>query len=60
MVVMPGRMIESDVVLVASPQRRVISRNVTFAESDHHSYGSHMHRRFFPQPGEAVSELEAW
>lgn len=54
MVVMPGRMIESDVVLVASPQRRVINRNVTFPESDHHIYGSHMHPRFFPQPGEAV------
>lgn len=60
MVVMPGRMIESDVVLVASPQRRVINRNVTFAESDHHIYGSHMHPRFFPQPGEAATELEAW
>lgn len=60
MVVMPGRMIESDVVLVASPQRRVINRNVTFAESDHHMYGSQMHRRFFPQDGEFVSEIEAW
>ncbi len=60
MVVMPGRMIESDVVLVASPQRRVINRNVTYAESDHHNYGSHLHRRFFPQAGEKVVELEAW
>lgn len=62
MVVMPGRMIESDVVLVASPQRRVINRNVTFPESDHHIYGSHMHPRFFPQPGEAVDPgtLEEW
>ncbi|MGJ3240162.1 MAG: multidrug transporter [Anaerolineae bacterium] len=60
MVVMPGRMIESDVVLVASPQRRVISRNVTYADSDHHLYSSHMHRRFFPQQGEESSEVEAW
>jgi len=60
MVVMPGRMIESDVVLVASPQRRVINRNVTFAESDHHIYGSQMHPRFFPQEGEAVGAVESW
>jgi carbonic anhydrase/acetyltransferase-like protein (isoleucine patch superfamily) len=36
MVVFPGRTIESDVVLIASPQRRVIGRSVTFEESDHH------------------------
>jgi carbonic anhydrase/acetyltransferase-like protein (isoleucine patch superfamily) len=62
MVVMPGRMIESDVVLVASPQRRVINRNVTYEESDHHSYGSQLHRRFFPQHGEVVvdSEMSSW
>ncbi|MEM9952262.1 MAG: DapH/DapD/GlmU-related protein [Chloroflexota bacterium] len=60
MVVMPGRMIESDVILIASPQRRVISRSVTFAESDHHMYGSNMHPRFFPQPGEKVNTLDAW
>lgn len=37
MIVFPGRMIESDVVLVASPQRRVVTRDVTYEESDHHS-----------------------
>lgn len=63
MVIMPGRMIESDVVLVASPARRVISRNVTYEESDHHQYGSHLHKRFFPQPNERIAEDswdEAW
>ena len=60
MIVMPGRMIESDVVLVASPQRRVINRNVSFPESDHHNYGSQMHPRFFPLPGEAVATLDEW
>ncbi len=60
MVVMPGRMIESDVILIASPQRRVINRNVSFAESDHHSYGSHKHPRFFPLPGEKVATLDEW
>lgn len=59
MVVMPGRMIESDVVLIASPQRRVINRNVSYAESDHHMYNSNMHRRFFPQDGELVRD-DAW
>ena len=60
MVVMPGRMIESDVILIASSQRRVINHNITFAESDHHSYGSHKHPRFFPLPGEKVATLDEW
>ena len=34
MVVFPGRMIESDVVLVAGHQRRVISRSISYEESD--------------------------
>lgn len=59
MIIMPGRMVESDVVLVASPRRRVISRNITYQESDHHQYGSQLHKRFFPQPDER-SEDEAW
>lgn len=59
MVIFPGRMIESDVVLVASPQRRVISRNVTFEESDHHhiQYGD-VHKRFYPRLDE-MEEVEA-
>jgi carbonic anhydrase/acetyltransferase-like protein (isoleucine patch superfamily) len=63
MVIMPGRMIESDVVLIASPRRRVISRNISYEESDHHQYGNHLHKRFFPQPNERVAEDswdEAW
>jgi len=49
MVMFPGRMIESDVVLVASPQRRVISRNISFEESDHHFVrGGEVHKRFYP------------
>ncbi|MEL6404107.1 MAG: multidrug transporter [Chloroflexota bacterium] len=62
MVVMPGRMIESDVVLIASPQRRVIRNTVTYDQSDHHIYGSHMHPRFHPRVGEKMpaNELESW
>lgn len=56
MVVFPGRTIESDVVLFASPHRRVISRNITFEESDHHYVkgGTEVHRRIYPRPGEKV------
>lgn len=53
MVIMPGRMIESDVVLVASPTRRVIGRTITFDESDHHFVrGGDVHRRFYPRADE--------
>ena len=53
MVIFPGRMIESDVVVVASPQRRVISRNISFEESDHHfiRHGD-IHKRFYPRHDE--------
>ncbi len=61
MVVMPGRMIESDVVLIASPQRRVISRNVVFEESDHHFVqGGEVHRRFYPRRDEVPEAEERW
>ncbi|PJF24897.1 MAG: multidrug transporter, partial [Phototrophicales bacterium] len=50
MVVFPGRTIESDVVLIASPQRRVIGRSVTFEESDHHFIPSLSgHPRHYPR-----------
>jgi carbonic anhydrase/acetyltransferase-like protein (isoleucine patch superfamily) len=61
MVVFPGRMIESDVVLVASPQRRVISRNVTYEESDHHFIGeSAAHQRHYPRRNEIQVEGDSW
>lgn len=61
MIVFPGRMIESDVVLIASPQRRVISRSVTFEESDHHFVrGGEVHRRFYPREGEDDPVEETW
>lgn len=59
MVMFPGRMIESDVVMVASPQRRVISRSVTYEESDHHYMGaSNKHKRHYPRPDEKAHEEE--
>lgn len=56
MVIFPGRMIESDVVLVASPGRRVIMRNITYEDSDHHHVpGGDVHRRFYPRPDEVLT-----
>jgi hypothetical protein len=62
LVIFPGRMIESDVVLFASPQRRVISRSVTFEESDHHYVGDTNHPRNYPRPAEAAEEAtwDSW
>ncbi len=37
LIIFPGRMIESDVTLFASAQRRVITRDVRYEESDHHT-----------------------
>jgi hypothetical protein len=37
MIIYPGRTIESDVVLAASTERRVIDKNVSFEDSDHHN-----------------------
>ncbi len=46
----PARMIESDVVLVRSEQRSVISRNVSYEESDHlHWPNADLHPRLYPR-----------
>ncbi|HIE39372.1 MAG TPA: multidrug transporter [Anaerolineales bacterium] len=54
MIVYPARTIESDSVLVATPQRRVIQKDVTYEESDVHqiSEAGHLHPRLYPRPGE--------
>jgi UDP-N-acetylglucosamine diphosphorylase / glucose-1-phosphate thymidylyltransferase / UDP-N-acetylgalactosamine diphosphorylase / glucosamine-1-phosphate N-acetyltransferase / galactosamine-1-phosphate N-acetyltransferase len=61
MVIFPGRMIESDVVLVASPGRRVLSRSVAFEESDHHiiRHGD-IHKRFYPRIYEEDDIDDTW
>jgi len=38
MIIYPARTIESDVVLAASAERRVIDRDITYAQSDHHHW----------------------
>lgn len=59
MIVYPARTIESDVVLAASKERRVIDRDVRYEDSDHHKLKTaSLHRRLYPRPGE--SRLESW
>jgi UDP-N-acetylglucosamine diphosphorylase / glucose-1-phosphate thymidylyltransferase / UDP-N-acetylgalactosamine diphosphorylase / glucosamine-1-phosphate N-acetyltransferase / galactosamine-1-phosphate N-acetyltransferase len=66
MVVYPGRMIESDVVLFAKPDRRILRKNIAFEESDHHDLRpeiSRLHKQKFPRRAENVGEeamLEDW
>jgi acetyltransferase-like isoleucine patch superfamily enzyme len=59
MIVYPGRVIESDVVLVAAEGARVIAHDVRYEDSDHHKLkeGSR-HMRLYPPRGEAG--LESW
>ncbi|MFZ6020537.1 MAG: multidrug transporter, partial [Chloroflexota bacterium] len=57
MIVYPARMIESDVILFASKDRRVIDRDIRYEDSDHHRLkDAHLHPRLYPRPGEASSE----
>lgn len=52
MIVMPARMIESDVILVASSERRVIGKSISYDMSDHHNYAPQiaaLHRRLYPR-----------
>jgi UDP-N-acetylglucosamine diphosphorylase / glucose-1-phosphate thymidylyltransferase / UDP-N-acetylgalactosamine diphosphorylase / glucosamine-1-phosphate N-acetyltransferase / galactosamine-1-phosphate N-acetyltransferase len=53
MIVFPARTIESDVVLFASEDRRVVDRDVYYEDSDHHKLPfNELHPRFYPRPGE--------
>jgi UDP-N-acetylglucosamine diphosphorylase / glucose-1-phosphate thymidylyltransferase / UDP-N-acetylgalactosamine diphosphorylase / glucosamine-1-phosphate N-acetyltransferase / galactosamine-1-phosphate N-acetyltransferase len=57
MVIFPARTIESDVVLFASSERRVIDRDVCYEESDHHKLPfSQLHPRLYPRKGEKSTE----
>ncbi len=57
MIVYPARTIESDVVLFASKERRVIDKDIRYEDSDHHLLraGVH-HQRLYPRQGEETSE----
>jgi carbonic anhydrase/acetyltransferase-like protein (isoleucine patch superfamily) len=59
MIVYPARTIESDVVLAASKDRRVIDKDVHYEDSDHHKFKfASLHKRLYPRKGEAG--LESW
>ena len=59
MIVFPARTIESDVVLAASKERRVIDKDILFEDSDHAKMrNAHLHKRLYPRRGE--KDLESW
>jgi hypothetical protein len=52
-------MIESDVVLAASKERRVIDRDVRFEDSDHHHFrAAHLHQALYHRRRD--KDLESW
>jgi carbonic anhydrase/acetyltransferase-like protein (isoleucine patch superfamily) len=58
-IVFPARTIESDVVLFASRERRVIDHDIHYEDSDHHQLAfRHLHPRLYPRLGEV--RLESW
>jgi UDP-N-acetylglucosamine diphosphorylase / glucose-1-phosphate thymidylyltransferase / UDP-N-acetylgalactosamine diphosphorylase / glucosamine-1-phosphate N-acetyltransferase / galactosamine-1-phosphate N-acetyltransferase len=57
MIVYPARTIESDVVLAASKERRVIDKNIRFEDSDHHKMKSSSAHKVFYQKQQ---DLESW
>jgi carbonic anhydrase/acetyltransferase-like protein (isoleucine patch superfamily) len=57
LIIYPARTIESDVILFASKERRVIDKNIPYEESDHHhTRAAHLHKRLYPRKGEKVAE----
>jgi carbonic anhydrase/acetyltransferase-like protein (isoleucine patch superfamily) len=59
MLVYPARTIESDTVLFATKERRVLDRDIYFEDSDHLKLPqANLHRRLYPRPGEG--SVESW
>jgi UDP-N-acetylglucosamine diphosphorylase / glucose-1-phosphate thymidylyltransferase / UDP-N-acetylgalactosamine diphosphorylase / glucosamine-1-phosphate N-acetyltransferase / galactosamine-1-phosphate N-acetyltransferase len=59
MIVYPARTIESDVVLAATKERRVIDKDVKYEDSDHHKMrNAHLHKHLYPRRGE--KDMESW
>jgi UDP-N-acetylglucosamine diphosphorylase / glucose-1-phosphate thymidylyltransferase / UDP-N-acetylgalactosamine diphosphorylase / glucosamine-1-phosphate N-acetyltransferase / galactosamine-1-phosphate N-acetyltransferase len=59
MIIYPARTIESDVVLAASAERRVIDHDITFDQSDHHNLKlAHLHQT--PYHRHLKAEVESW
>ena len=58
MIVYPGRTIESDVVIAATKERRVIDKNVSFEDSDHHGFRlGDLHKAEYHKKKD---EIETW
>jgi carbonic anhydrase/acetyltransferase-like protein (isoleucine patch superfamily) len=56
MIIFPARTIESDVVLLASHDRRVIDKDIRYEESDHHRLSfARLHARLYPRNGNVQS-----
>ena len=60
MIVYPARTIESDVVLVASDERRVIDRDVMFEDSDHFQMRNASQHQALYRPKDELPEVESW
>jgi UDP-N-acetylglucosamine diphosphorylase / glucose-1-phosphate thymidylyltransferase / UDP-N-acetylgalactosamine diphosphorylase / glucosamine-1-phosphate N-acetyltransferase / galactosamine-1-phosphate N-acetyltransferase len=59
MIVYPARTIESDVMLAASAERRVIDKDIKYEDSDHHKLrNAHLHKHLYPRRGE--KDVESW
>jgi carbonic anhydrase/acetyltransferase-like protein (isoleucine patch superfamily) len=59
MIVYPARTIESDTVLFATKERRVLDRDFYFEDSDHLKLPqASLHKRLYPRPGEG--SVESW
>ena len=59
MIIFPARTIESDVVLLASRERRVIEKDVSYEESDHHHLPyAGLHPRLYPRKGNG--KFQSW
>jgi carbonic anhydrase/acetyltransferase-like protein (isoleucine patch superfamily) len=61
MIVYPARTIESDVVLAASKDRRLINKNIRYEDSDHHNFKyPGLHKRLYPPKSNESQQLESW
>jgi carbonic anhydrase/acetyltransferase-like protein (isoleucine patch superfamily) len=59
MIIYPARTIESDVMLAASKERRVIDKDIKYEDSDHHKYRyAQAHKHLYPRRGE--KDVESW
>jgi acetyltransferase-like isoleucine patch superfamily enzyme len=59
MIIYPARTIESDVILFANKNRRVIDRDVCYEDSDHLRLpAATLHSRLYPREGEKI--VESW